>query len=1080
MRLFRITFLLSFFAGFALLLGCNKAGSDSESAALPDVVDFNFHVKPILSDRCFKCHGPDPNTREANLRLDTQEGGLARLHEDSTRFSIVPGNSDESEVYLRITHPDPEERMPHPDSKMFLSDREKEVIKRWIEQGAEWKSHWAFEPPQTVEPPAVKQANWPRNELDQFVLARLEQEGIKPSPEESPEKWLRRVSFDLTGLPPTLEELEAFLEDTSPAAYEQAVDRLLASRAYGERMASIWLDAARYADSHGYQDDRPRTMWPWRDWVVDAYNQNMPYDQFITWQLAGDLLPEATYEQKLATAFNRNHGITQEGGVVNEEYVTEYVADRTNTMATTMMGITAECSRCHDHKYDPISQKNYFQLFAFFNTIEERGQINYFDQAPVPNMRVQDAELEAEIARLEEARAEAESRFKELSTPREGFNAWLKNDFATVNLPSALRKGLVAHYALDILAGNETPDAAQPDKPGKINTRLLNVLAAPVVVSGHDGNAFQFDGENYLNIGDLGDFDQANRFSMGAWIRGAAPDEKDAALIVKRNEEQKRGGYQLLLTRGNRLKAGIIHDQGNERIEVISRQAINPSNWTHVFATYDGSGTASGLKLYVDGVVQPVVVERDSLAWRSILNGNDILLGNWTTRNTPHGSLSGYKDGAMDEVRIYDRELALIEVEALAGGDPMARYASLTEGRRRRMAQEAILPFYLNHHGGDFIAVRDQLDSLRSVQLEVPHIMIMEEMAEPRPTHVLARGAYDAPTEEVEPSTPESILPFPDDLPRNRLGLAQWLLHPDHPLTSRVAVNQIWQTLFGRGIVATPEDFGSQGTLPTHPALLDWLAVRYRGTGWDTKAMMKYIVLSSTYRQASRMTPDAAKRDPQNRLLARGPAQRFSAEMVRDNALRISGLLKEKDGGPWVKPYQPAGVWKELANQIGENKYRPSRGDDLYRRSLYSYWKRTIPPPAMLTFDAAERTVCSVKRQATSTPLQALILLNDPMLVEASRKVAERVMGNAAEVDGRIAMAFRLATSRDPEPEETEILVSLFEKEHQRFAANKEAALDLLAVGASQWDKNIDPVELAAFAVTINTILNMDEAKMRS
>lgn len=1050
------------------------------TAALPEVVDFNFHIKPILSDRCFKCHGPDANTREANLRLDTQEGALARLHEDSSRFSIVPGNPSASEVYLRITHPDPEERMPHPDAKMFLSEREKQLIKRWIEQGAEWKSHWAFEAPQAIEPPAVKKSSWPRNALDQFVLARLEREGISPSPEESPEKWLRRVSFDLTGLPPTLEELEAFLEETSPAAYEQVVDRLLASRAYGERMASIWLDAARYADSHGYQDDRPRTMWPWRDWVVDAYNQNMPYDQFITWQLAGDLLPDATYEQKLATAFNRNHGITQEGGVVNEEYVTEYVADRTNTMATTMMGITAECARCHDHKYDPISQKNYFQLFAFFNTIDERGQINYFDQAPVPHMRVQDADLEAEIARIEKARSDAESRFQELSEPREGYQAWLKEDFTTVNLSAALREGLIAHFKLEVLAGNETPDAAQPEKPGKINTRLLNVLAAPDVVTGHDGNAFVFDGENYLNIGDLGDFDQANRFSLGGWIKGAAPTDKDAALIVKRNEEQKRGGYQLLLTRENRLKAGIIHDQNNERIEVVSKQAINPDNWTHVFATYDGSGKAAGLRLYVDGIVQPVVIERDSLARRSILNGNDILLGNWNTRNTPHGSLSGYKDGAMDEVRIYGRELAPIEVEALAGGNPAARYAALTEGLRRKMAQEAILPFYLHHLNDDFIAVREKLDSLRAIQLEVPNIMIMAEMDEPRPTHVLARGAYDAPTEQVEPATPEYILPFPDEFPRNRLGLAQWLLHPDHPLTARVAVNRLWQTLFGRGLVATPEDFGSQGTLPTHPALLDWLAIQYRESGWDTKAMMKYIVLSATYRQASRMTPDAAKRDPQNLLLARGPAQRFSAEMVRDNALRISGLLKEKDGGPWVKPYQPAGVWKELANQIGENKYRPSRGDDLYRRSLYSYWKRTIPPPAMLTFDAAERTVCSVKRQATSTPLQALILLNDPMTVEASRKMAERVIHNASEVDERIAMAFRMATSRFPDRAEANILASLFEKEQQRFAGNKDAALALLTVGASRWDQTIDPAELAAYAVTINTIMNMDESKMRS
>ena len=1066
-----ITFLCVFNA-------CSTPGA--EQAALPEVVDFNFHVKPILSDRCFKCHGPDANTREAELRLDTPEGAFARLYEDSTRFVIVPGSPEESEVFVRITHPDPEERMPHPDSKLFLSENEIALIERWIEQGAEWKEHWAFTPPAKAELPEVENTTWPRSELDYFVLARLEREGLSPAPEEAREKWLRRVSFDLTGLPPSLDDLEAFLSDESEDAYEKVVDRLLASRAYGERMAVVWLDAARYADSHGYQDDRPRTMWPWRDWVIDAYNRNLPYDEFITWQLAGDLLPDATYEQKLATGFNRNHGITQEGGVVNEEYITEYVADRTNTMSTAFLGVTMECARCHDHKYDPISQSDYFGLFAFFNGIDERGQISYFDLAPTPNMRVENDALEAEIETLEVETLEAEAALAELSTPGPAFEAWTNETLDPAHLDASLHEGLETHYLFDELIGGVTPDEIDGEKPGRINTRLFGVLASPETVPGRAGNALAFDGENYLNIGDVGDFEHADRFSMGAWIKAGASREKDASILVKRNEEQKRGGYQLLLTTDNRLKAGLIHDQNKERIEVRTRAAVPADTWSHVFATYDGSGKASGLRLYVDGVQQPVVVEEDSLARRSILNGNDVLVGNWTTRNTPHGRLFGFLEGAVDDVRIYRRELAPVEVETLAGRRPLERYETLSAAGKKAYANDALLPYYLNRYDTAFAAARARVDSLRGIHIEVPYVMIMEEMETPRTTYVLARGAYDAPTDSIGPGTPAKILPFPETYPKNRLGLAKWLVHPENPLTARVAVNRMWQVLFGRGIVATPEDFGSQGALPSHPAMLDWLAVTFRESGWDVKAIMKTIVLSATYRQAASITPEKRRRDPQNMLLARGPAQRFSSEMVRDNALKVSGLLKEKEGGRWVKPYQPAGVWKELANQIGENKYRPSRGDDLYRRSIYSYWKRTIPPPAMLTFDAAERTVCVVKRPATSTPLQALILLNDPQIIEASRKLAERAMRVEADAEARLTRAFRWMTSRLPDQHELQLLTRLLEDERTRFETDAESASELLSVGVQAVPVDLDRAELAAYTVVVNTMFNLDEAKMRS
>ncbi|MEZ4701899.1 MAG: DUF1553 domain-containing protein [Rhodothermales bacterium] len=1060
-----------------LFARCSGTETATQSTpALPAVVDFNFHVKPILSDRCFKCHGPDEKTREAGFRLDTREGALAALMDEdgnpTDRYAIVPGAPDRSELVARIHHTDPEERMPPADSKLSLSPNEIAILERWIAQGADWKEHWAFTPPAQAPLPDVRAASWSRNEIDRFVLARLERERLDPADEEAPEIWLRRVSLDITGLPPSLGDLDAFLADPSPEAYERTVDRLLASPAYGERMATVWLDAARYADSHGYQDDRPRTMWPWRDWVVRAFNENLPYDDFITWQLAGDLLPEATYEQKLATAFNRNHGVTQEGGVVNEEYITEYVADRTNTATTALLGVTMECARCHDHKYDPISQKDYYSLFAFFNTIDERGQISYFDLAPAPNLRVEDPALEARADSVRARIARLEARVAErAAAPSSGFADWEMQGLTDAELERGLSEGLIVHLPLDALQEGIAANAA--GAPARINTRLLNVLDPPAVVEGREGQAFAFDGHNYLDAGDAADFEHASAFSIGAWIRYEGSGDRDAALVVKRNEEQKRGGYQLALTKDRRLQFSLIHDQGKERLDVATSARVPEGTWVHVAATYDGSGRAAGVRLYVDGDTRPVAVVNDALDRRSILNGNELLVGNWNTRDTPNGQLEGFRSGAIDEVRVYGRTLSALEVARLAGGRPLTR---ISEALPRETFRDALYDYYLLHDDAEYRGWQTALDSLRRINIDIPYVSVMAEMAEPRITHVLARGAYDAPTTEVTPGTPASILPFPDDYPRNRLGLARWMTHPDNPLTARVLVNRVWAQFFGRGIVATPEDFGSQGALPTHPLLLDWLAVWVQENGWDMKALVKKIALSATYRQAARITPEKLARDPQNLLLARGPSQRMTAEMLRDNVLAQSGLLNSEVGGWWVKPYQPADVWKELANQIGENKYRPSQGRDLYRRSLYSYWKRTIPPPAMLTFDAAERTVCVVKRQSTTTPLQSLVLLNDPQFIEASRVLATRVLrGGEPIVD-----AFRMATSRAPTERERALLDRLYQEEYARFAATPADAEALLRVGTYGVDPAADPTELAAMTVVVSTLLNLDEAKMRS
>lgn len=1066
---------------FFNLSACGSEGRDQ--VKLPQTVDFNFHIKPILSDRCFTCHGPDEEARQGDLRLDIQEEAFALLDSAENRYAIVPGNLENSRLIHRISSADPEWVMPPPESNLSLSEYEIALLEKWIEQGADWKPHWSFIPPGKQRLPNVKNDAWPQEEIDYFTLARMEREGLKPAKPASREKWLRSVSFDLTGLPPTLTQIDNFVRDESPNAFEKVVDQLLASSAYGERMASIWLDVARYADSHGYQDDRPRTMWPWRDWVIDAFNTNMPYDSFVVWQLAGDLLPNANYSQKLATGFNRNHAITQEGGVVNEEYVTEYVADRTNTASAAFLGLTMECARCHDHKYDPISQKDYYSMFAFFNGIDERGQINYFNEAPLPNMKMEDQELKALVAFLDtkiNTLEREDSLLHAVTAP--DFREWLDDEFPAEDPSKLQTEGLISYHRLEQVEALKTKDEVDPARPGRMNTGLLTELEPPALQPGYNGNALEFDGSNFLNLGDVGDFEWYNPFSLGAWIEAPPKREKHAGLLVRRNGEQKRGGYELALTKEGYLRFSLIHNHGAERIVVQTQTRINPKNWTHIFATYNGSGKANGIRLFINGQRKTVKILQDGLMNKSILNGNDLLAGNWTHRKKIRDDIHGFEGGKIDEIRVYKRELSPLEVYTLADKVFRVDYQRMSTGARSIADREVLLPHFLLHHSTAYPPIQEALfDHRRRVQ-PIPEVMIMEEMDTVRETFILARGAYDAPTEKVLPAPPSSVLTFTENRPRNRLGLAQWITDPENPLTARVMVNRLWQQMFGKGIVVTSEDFGSQGALPTHPELLDWLAVDFMETGWDMKAMLRKIALSATYRQSAQIAPEKLRHDPGNLLLARGPNQRLSAEMIRDHALTVSGLLVDSVGGKWVKPYQPAGIWKELANQIGENKYRSGREDELYRRSLYTYWKRTIPPPTMLTFDASERAVCVVRRQSTSTPLQSLVLLNDPQYVEASRLLASRMLQVATDsdtVDG-IALGFRAVTSRLPAEEELAILKNLLETERTAFSQDPERAMAYINIGQMEQDTDTDPVELAAWTMVANTLLNLDEAKMKS
>lgn len=1047
------------------ILGIGVFAGPAPADEPPPKVDFNEQIRPILSDKCFLCHGPDPKNRKAKLRLDEKEGAFG---ETNTGIRpVVPGDLDESELFYRIISDDESDRMPPKSLGRELSDAEVDLIKRWILEGAEWTDHWAFETPVAVDPPATSRDDWGVNPIDGFVLARLEAEGLSPAPEASRERLIRRLSFDLTGLPPSLGDTDAFLADDRPGAYERLVDRLLSSPRFGERMAVDWLDVARYADTFGYQADVYRAMWPWRDWVVRAFNDNLPYDQFITWQLAGDLLPNPTRDQILATAFNRHHRQTNEGGSIEEEWRADYVADRTITLGSAFLGLTLDCARCHTHKYDPITQKDFYSLFAFFNNIDESGLYSHFtDAVPTPTLMLTTPEQDAAIADVERRIQDAEAdldRFDETRTA--AFEDWLAGlDRSGPIAPEPT--GLIGDFPLDAIDGDKVANRADSDKPG-------TVFEDPKVVEGREGGAIRLSGENGVTL-PLGNFDRFQPFSIGLWIQ--VPDHKDRAVILKRSmawTDAGSRGYQLLIEDG-KLSAGLIHFWPGNAIGVMTRDPLPINEWVHVALSYDGSSRADGLILYVDGRAAPREVVRDGLTKNITGGGADDLVIGQRFRDR------GFIDGEVADLKVFNRALAPIEaaqlhdskvVEKLLSADP----ASLSADDRRDL-----FAYYLANVDAER---PERLAALRALREErsrlvdpIEEIMVMEEMPEPRPTFVLLRGDYDSPGDQVEPDVPSRVFPFPADQPRNRLGLARWLTDPKNPLTARVTVNRWWQSLFGRGLVATPDDFGAQGELPSHPKLLDWLARELVDSGWDVKHVWRLMVMSATYRQSSDAPAELHAQDPDNVLLARGPRFRLPAEMLRDNALAAGGLLVGEMGGPPVKPFQPPGLWEEKSSA----SYVRDEGAGSRRRSLYTYWKRTSPPPSMLTFDAANREVCSVKRLPTSTPLQALVLLNDPQYVEASRALAERAFheGGAA-LDDRLSFVFRMLTGRRADSRTLETLRGLYDDQRDEFQSGRADAGQLLAVGDDPPDPNLDHVDLAAMSVVARALMSYDETVMK-
>ncbi len=1057
----------------ARLPGQTPAAKQAQDAGARETVEFNRDIRPLLSDKCYTCHGPDQARRRAKLRLDVEADAKQDL---GGRFAIVPGDVAKSEIIRRITAANPVRRMPPESSGRTLTTAEIDLIQRWIEQGARWEKHWSFIPPRRAPLPEIGNRAWPRNEIDFFVLKRLEQEGLTPAPEPDRATLIRRASLDLTGLPPTPAEVDAFVNDKSREAYEKVVDRLLASKRYGERMAAQWLDAARYADTNGYQTDAERYMWRWRDWVIEAFNRNLSFDQFALQQIAGDMLPRPTLDQKIATGFNRNHRGNGEGGIIPEEYAVEYVVDRVETTSTVFMGLTLGCARCHDHKYDPFTQTEFYQLFAYFNNIPERGKANKYGNS-APMIQAPTVAQQAQLTEIDRDLAAAEKRFEGMRTESAGAQrSWETALDKSAPLYWSIPQDLIAYFPLDTdVADHASPRASMPalqlydpasTPPASEKPAMPQFQGGPASFSsGRIDKAASLDGTRFISAGDVGGFGFQSTFTLAAWIY---PNAGTGAIVTRTKDVEEDTGYGLYLKDG-KLQANLILrwlDDG-ARVETVQPIALN--RWQHVMMTYDGSRTADGLKIYVDGKSQELKVHLDDV--------NQNFQSREPLRIGGGGGPANRFRGQIDDVRVYDVALPPRNAAVVAVGESIADIAAMPAATRTAAQAEKISLYFLENQSP--ARVRQAWQDLTAVRRKkaqflesLPTVMVMQERDVPRDTFLLTRGAYDKPADKVMPGVPAVLPVLPKGVPNNRLGFGRWLIDPANPLTARVAMNRFWQMYFGAGLVKTVEDFGSQGEWPTHPELLDWLATEFVRTGWDIKAMQKLIVTSAAYRQSSKATPELLQKDPENRLLARAPRLRLPAGMIRDQALALSGLLTEQIGGPSVKPYQPAGLWKELSGQ----DYVQDKGEKLYRRSLYTYWKRSSPPPSLMNFDAAGREACVVRETRTNTPLQALDLMNDVTYLEASRKLAERVMKERrSSADERIALAFRLVVARGPTLREARVLGDALASYLDEYKSNREAATKYLSQGESPRDEELDVSELAAYATIASMMLNMDE-----
>lgn len=1059
--------LLSITSIVLLLVACGQEEQQVFKEPLPKVVDFNFHVKPILSDTCYLCHGPDKSNAKAGLTLSNFTDATTHIT-DNDMPAIEAGSAKNSEAYQRIMSDDENLIMPPPNSHLTLSARDKAMIKKWIDQGAEYKKHWALIKPEKSTPTKLKNSVWVHNIIDDFIGKNIEDKALTPNKQADKESLVRRLSFDLTGLPPSIELVDNYLNNNAPDATEQLIDKLIAQPAFGERLATEWLDVARFADTHGYSQDFYRDMSPYRDWVIASFNQNRGFDEFVTWQVAGDLLPNATTETKLATAFNRVHAQNSEGGIVNEEFRVEYVKDRVQTIGTGLLGLTMHCAQCHDHKYDPISAKDYYSTYAFFNNLDDSGQISY-DPAdiPVPTMMLPTKEQQAISKALTSKIRQVESALLALNTPSKEFEQWLNQQNGEIKSNGS--DALIAHF-----------EFTENDKTNKIGNALDNKKSGKVMFGGKPNkkkgpalvhvqdekrSAIKLNGDDILFFPDFKGYHRAQPFSLSIDVK--LPEKFEDGVLVHYNKAgilYNFKGFDIGIE-NNHWMVRFAHSYPFNAIKIDSTETVVPNQWTNIAVTYDGSSKAAGVKLYINGQLANTQVERDNLykeiehTRESVKNAMGLKIGGrWRSKGLPNSLVDNFK--------VYNRDLTQVEV------------ANAFNSQSNTSDMSALLALFNQTVNSDYREKRNELQDLRFQQNQmvesIQEIMVMHERSEPRAAYVLERGSYANHGEEVTAGVPESILAFDNSWPRNRLGLAKWLTSPNNPLVARVIVNRYWQLMFGQGIVRTPEDFGNQGELPTHPPLLDWLAVEFIESGWDVKHIIKLMVMSATYQQSSKSSPELNEIDPENRLYARGPSGRLSAEMIRDNALAASGLLVDKIGGESVKPYQPDGIWK-----MNNMTYERGSGEDLYRRSMYTIYKRSAPPPNMMAFDAPSRSYSVGTRQETSTPLQALALLNDPQIIEASRVLANNLLKqNESPVD-ILKQAYRKVTSRTPLPNELTIIEQMYQQSLADFTHTPEQITQLLAIGESKL-KDVEPsAKLAALTSIINILMNHDAAVIK-
>ena len=1061
---------------------CTWALHASCTLAATGVVSYNFEVRPVLAAKCFSCHGSDVKNRKGKLRLDDRDAALVKK-------AIVPGNSQTSELTHRIRSTDPEEVMPPPEKHQALTDDEKSLLERWIAQGAVYEKHWAFVPPVKPAVPVVAGTTQP---IDCFVRDVLTRKGWHPAPPAERTEWLRRVSFALTGLPPRIEELDAFLADTSGNADAAVVERLLASPHFGERIAQDWLDAARYGDTYGRHEDADSDVWPWRNWVIQAFNNNLPYDRFLQWQTAGDMLPHATQDQKVATAFNRLPVMSNESGSDPEEFRWDQVFDRVKTNATAILGLTLECARCHDHKYDPLGQRDYFQFAAFFNNIDELGLFSrYTNGIPAPTTFVYKDQEQTRHEQLVQAVQQAEAAWQHArleAQPR--FDSWLKTHAPPGRGPGllaevfaegpvrqeALSRPPLHYFSFDIVNFEEKCYLADTDHGFKVKG-----FVSSDPMQGKVGQACTFldDRNKKFEFPKIASFKRTQPFSFSLWLKMA--EVPDHAVIMHRSRaglDSANRGYELTFENGL-LTASLGHFYPGNAIRIQVKEKLAFTDWRHIGLTYDGSSRAGGLHLYIDGKLAETATVRDHLykditylpEWGDLDSGKvaDAEPGDLISFQLGGRTLdSGLRKAGIDELRIYDCELSPPEV------------ANLAEAQARAGDQDWFDWFAREQDA----PCRDALarlckarDAENDFSIKLQELMVMQEWQGPRRiTPMLTRGVYSQPGETVEPDTPSVLSKLPEGAPHNRLGLAQWLTSASNPLTSRVEVNRIWRQFFGRGLVATPEDFGLQGSVPSNPALLDWLAVHFQESGWDIKALCKEIALSETFRQSSLPAdPVSRQEDPDNLLLARGPRNRLAAEQLRDAALVASGLLVPTLGGPSVKPYQPAGLWEDSGTQ---HTYEQDKGDKLHRRSLYTFWRRTSPPPVMSVFDAPTREFCRVKRDPTLTPLQALAMENDTGFLEAARVLAEKLVRqwpSETQSSERVRLAYRLLTAHVPDKVQEEAMTTLIKQARDYYKTSPADAERLLAAtGEAPRMASVPPVEVSATLLMTRALMSSE------